>query len=104
MNVYKLRYKNKETAIADLIIKGVYIETEEVLTYVKGVHAVVECGLIVLENGTYDEQGNQINPPIYEDGFHYDIMCEQTIDFGTADITNQIKNPKHAFAGYEVFN
>ena len=104
MNVYKLRYKNKETAIADLIAKRVYVETEEGLSYGKGVHAVVECGLITLENGTYDEQGNEINTPIYADGYHYDIMCEQTIDFGTADITKEIKNPKHTFSGYEVFN
>ena len=101
MNVYKLRYKDKETAIADLIAKGVY---DKELNYMENIHAVVECGLIVLENGTYDEQGNEINPPIYVDGYHYDIMCEQTIDFGTADITKEIKNPKHAFSGYEVFN
>lgn len=104
MNIYKLRYKNKETAIADLIAKRVYIETEEGLSYAKGIHAVVECGLIALENGVYDEQGNEINPPIYAEGYHYDIMCEQNIDFGTADITKEIKNPKHTFSGYEVFN
>lgn len=112
MNIYKLKYTDKETAIADLIAKGVYIETEEGLSYAKGVHAVVECGLIVLENGVYDEGLNEglneglkiIKEPIYAEGYHYDIMCEQNIDFGTADITKEIKNPKHAFAGYEVFN
>lgn len=104
MNVYKLKYKDKETAIADLISTGVYIQTEEGLSYTQGVHAVVECGLIVLENGTYDDKGNEITPPIFADGYHYDIMCEQKIDFGAADITKEIKNPKHEFAGYEVFN
>jgi hypothetical protein len=100
MNVYKLQYKNKETAIADLIAKGVYIETEEGLSYGQGIQAIVEIGLIVLENGTYSEDGTEITPPIFADGYHYDIMCEQEIDFGVADVTDKIKNPKHSFAGY----
>ena len=109
MNIVKLKYSDKETAIADLIAKGVY---DKELNYTKGVHAVVECGLIALENGTYyeglteglNEGLNILKEPIYADGYHYDIMCEQTIDFGTADITKEIKNPKHTFSGYEVFN
>ena len=74
--------------------------------------SVPKCGLIVLENATYDEGLNEgineglniIKEPIYAECYHYDIMCEQNIDFGTADITSQIKNPKHTFSGYEVFN
>jgi hypothetical protein len=54
MNIYKLKYTTKETAIKTLK-KGVYVETEEGLTYGTGIHAVVEIGQIVLENGTYDE-------------------------------------------------
>lgn len=98
MNVYKLRYKNKETAIADLIAKRVYFETEEGLYYEEGVQAIVEIGLIVLENGTYDEDGNEITAPIYADGYHYDIMSIQEIDFGSAEIFP--KNCCHSFAGY----
>jgi hypothetical protein len=37
MEIYKLQYKDKETAIADLIAKGVYIETEEGLSYGQGI-------------------------------------------------------------------
>ena len=100
MKVYKLKYENKETAIADLLAKGVYIETEEVLSYGQGIHAIVEIGLIVLENGTYDEEGNEVTAPVYADGYHYDIMSENEIDFGIADITSLVNNPKHQFAGY----
>ena len=97
MNIYKLNYTDKETAIADLIAKGAYVEIEEVLAYGQGVHAIVEIGLIVLENGTYDEDGNEITAPIYADGYHYDVMSEQNIDFSNAIEPN---NPKHNFAGY----
>jgi len=67
MNIYKLKYPNKETAIADLIAKGVYNED---LSFGKGIHAVVECGLIVLNDGTYSEDGTEITPPIFVDGYH----------------------------------
>ena len=99
MNIAKLKYKDKETAIADLLAKGVYVETEDALVYGQGVQAIVEIGLIVLENGTYDEEGNVITEPIYADGYHFDVMSENKIDFGTNELT--VNNPKHYFAGYE---
>ena len=101
MNIYKLQYKDKETAIDDLLAKGVYIETEDGLSYGQGIHAIVEIGLIVLENGTYDEEFNEITAPVYADGYHFDVMSENEIDFGIYDITSLVNNPKHSFAGYE---
>ena len=96
MNIYKLKYTDKETALADFIAKGIYVEE---LVYAEGIQAVVEIGLIVLTDGTYDENFNEITAPIYADGYHYDIMSIQDIDFGTNEII--VNNPKHNFAGYE---
>jgi len=103
MNIYKLNYTDKETAIADLIAKSVYVEiTDEEnnisLSYGDGVHAIVEIGKIVLTEGTYDDNFVELTPPIFADGYHYDIMCEQEIDFGTNEVV--VNNPKHSFAGY----
>jgi hypothetical protein len=42
MKIYKLLYQDSQTAIADLIAKGVYIETEEGLYYRQGIQAIVE--------------------------------------------------------------
>jgi hypothetical protein len=97
MNIYKLKYQNKEQALSDLISKEVYIETDEGLIFGEGIHAIVDIGLIILEDGTYDENGNQITPPIYIDGYHYDVMCVQEIDFGDKSII--VNNPKHKFLG-----
>lgn len=99
MNIYKLKYTDKETAMADLLAKKVYIETEDCLSYGQGIQAIVEIGLIVLENGTYDEEGNKITAPVYADGYHYDVMSEKDIKFENAI---EVNNPKHTFAGYEV--
>ena len=96
IQIYKLRYSDKETAIADLKAKGVYTED---LSFGNGIHAIVEIGKVILTDGTYDEQGNEITAPIFADGYHYDIMAEIEIDFGSNRIFPN--NPKHAFLGYE---
>jgi len=85
MEIYKLNYKDKETAIADLLAKGVYVEVKDLndepqLTYGKGIQAVVEIGKIVLENGTYD------------------VMSDIEIVFESEIFPN---NPRHNFAGCE---
>ena len=99
MRIYKLRYVNKETAISDLIDKGVYKEIESELIYGEGVHAVVEVGLIIDQEATFDEQVNLLSEQTYREGYHFDIMVEKEMDFGINEITPN--NPKHAFAGYE---
>lgn len=97
MNIYKLQYKDKETAMADLLAKKVYIETEEGLSYGSGIQAIVEIGKIVLENGTYDEDGEELTAPVIAEGCHYDVMSEQEIVFKNEIV---VDNPKHTFAGY----
>ncbi len=94
MNISKLKYPNKETAIADLLAKGVYIENEEQLVYGQGTHAIVEIGLIVDVEGTYDDEGEELTAPVFADGYHFDVMSENEIDFENAI---EPKNPKHTF-------
>ena len=95
MNIYKLTYTTKAAAEKNLNAKGVYVEG---LNYGTGIHAVVEIGKIVTTYATYDEEGNELTAPIYADGYHYDVMCEQDIDFGSNSI--KVKNPKHGFLGH----
>jgi hypothetical protein len=101
MEIYKLNYTDKETAIADLLAKGVYVETTfnnvTSLSYGQGVQAVVEIGKIVEVPGTYDEDFNVITEPIYYDGYAYDVMCEQEIVFESEIFPVDCK---HSFAGY----
>ena len=101
MNRAKLKYKNKDTAMKDLLKKGVYVETtfNEVtsLTYGTGIHAVVEIGQIVLTPPVMEDM-QVITEATYLDGHHFDVMSEQSISFGKAEI--EVNNPKHEFAGY----
>ena len=89
MYIAKLKYTDKETAITDLLAKKVYVEVENLnkeitLAYGQGIQAIVEIGLIVLENGVYDEEFNEITAPIYADGYHFDVMSENEINFENA--------------------
>lgn len=100
MKIYKLHYTDKETAIKDFIKKGVFIEVENInkeiiLSYGKGIQAVVEIGKIVLTNGTYDADFKEIIAPIYADGYAYDIMSDTVIVFESEIFP---KNSKHGFA------
>ena len=97
MRIYKLKYTDKETAIADLIAKGVYQEIDGEMLYADGIDAVVEAGILIDQEATFDEQGNLLTEPIYREGYHFDIMTDNVIDFGENEIFPN--NPKHTFAG-----
>ena len=97
IRIYKLKYPDREYAISDLISNGVYQEIEGELNYCKGIHAVVEIGLIIDQEATFDEQGNLLTEPTYREGYHFDIMAEKEIDFGANEILPN--HPKHTFAG-----
>ena len=98
-NIFKLSYPNKEAAVADLIAKGIYINTDEELSYGNGVQAVVEIGLIMVTPPVMDGM-DIVTPPVYADGYHYDVMSSELYDFGANLV--EPKNPKHAFAGHAI--
>jgi len=97
MKIYKLNYTDKETAIADLLAKGVYVETEDGLVYGQGIQAIVEIGKVIQIPGTYDEEGNVITETIYYDGYAYDVMSDNVIVFESEIFPVDCV---HSFAGY----
>ena len=92
MEIYKLNYTDKETAIADLLAKGVYNKD---LSYGQGIQAIVEIGKIVLTNGTYDADFKVITEAVYADGYAFDVMSDIEIVFESEIFPN---NPVHSFA------
>jgi hypothetical protein len=83
MNIAKLQYKDTETAIADLIAKGVY---NDELSYTNGTQAVVYIGKILKADETY------------YDGVFYDVMTTEVIDFTPNEVFPI--DCVHSFAGY----
>ena len=97
--IYKLIYQDQDTAISDLLQKGVLINTtdlqgNEVVAYAPTTHAVVHIGLIV-DTPAVVEDMKVIKEATYLKGWHVDIMTDLEIKFDNAI---EPKNPKHVFA------
>jgi hypothetical protein len=75
-----------------------YEEGKQYYSKLPDIEAVIYLGRRIAQKGEYDEEGNEITAPVYADGYHFDVMCEQEISFDNAIEPN---NPKHQFAGYE---
>ena len=102
--IYKLNFKDKETAIKDFLKKGVYIEVENMdkeksLAYGKGIQAIVEIGKVIKTQGVYDADFKEVTAPTYAPGYAFDVMSEVEIDFGKNEIFPT--TPMHNFAGCE---
>jgi hypothetical protein len=97
--IAKLIYTDHDSAITDLLAKGVLINTtdldgNEINTYAQSTHAVVYIGKIV-DTPAVVEDMKVIKEATYLKGYHVDVMTDLDIKFD-----NEIKpnNPKHTFA------
>jgi hypothetical protein len=81
MYIGKYQFKDQETVEAKIKALGVSTD-EDGNEYPTHGHAIVKLGHIVLEQGEYDEEGNEIKAPILSDKYHLDVAwkLEDTID------------------------
>lgn len=67
-------------------------------------HSIVKLGYIVLENGVYDDDFNEIKPPILSKKYHVDVMW-QDIDehpYGWKSYSVDLKDAGvHSFFGVD---
>jgi hypothetical protein len=92
--IYQLKYTDKEAAQTHLR-EAVVLDVENEYTSIT--HAVVYIGAIVDVAGTYDEEGNELTPPTFVDGYHVDVMTKVDVDFGAYVVSPS--NPRHKFGG-----
>lgn len=90
--IARLKYTDKEQATLHLIECGVINEN---LTYADITHAVVWLGKLVDKQGEYNEEGEELTPPTYLDGYHVDVMTKEVVDFGEYIV--EPNNPRHTF-------
>ena len=97
MNIYQLKYTDKQEAIFDLMDKGVLQlkaayedEPLRVTPNTDITKAVVWIGKIVDVPATEETEATFI------DGYHVDVMLTETRDFGSAETLP--KTPAHKFA------
>jgi hypothetical protein len=103
MKIYKLKYNNREEGITDFFLKGILFEFdfdgETIISYGDGVSSVVELGDLMLVPPVYDDNGELLTEAIYDNGYCFDIMTENTYDFGTNEVYPE--NPLHSWFGID---
>ena len=103
MDIYKTVFDNELQGKNYLIAQGVWEEvTEDGITsmqFINGTAAVVNIGKIVEFPATYDDEGNELTPAVYFDGWAYDIMSSDILDFGTYEVYPADK-AAHSFLGW----
>ena len=97
--IYKLKYKSESEAIADLLAKGVLVNSTDlqgnnVITYAEDTKAVVYIGRIVDTPAVIENQ-EIVTDATFLDGYHVDVMTDLEIKFDNEIFPN---NPKHRFA------
>jgi hypothetical protein len=101
--IYKTVFTTELEGKIILENKGVWeeisTETSPMFHYINGTKAVVNIGKVVKTPGTYDEDGNQITPPVYYPGWAYDIMTTDILDFGNNEVF-PAEASSHSFYGW----
>ena len=94
MREYKLKYTDKESADADLKLKGI-LDEEGMVT--EG-NSVVQGIKIVEQEATYDENGEVLTEAVFVEGYHVDVLSsDEEIDFGNKLVNPKPITPAHKF-------
>ena len=103
MNIYKTNFPTEQEGFDYLVSQGVWKEvTEEGVTsmqYINGTKSVVGIGRIVDEPADIDAKGKVVAAAVYFDGWAYDILTEDTIDFGKFEVFPD-EDSVHSFFGH----
>jgi len=63
-------------------------------------HSIVKLGNIVLEQGDYDEDGNEVTPPVLSDKYHVDVLWDLS---DTYDDEGNVVYADHPY-GWKTYN
>lgn len=96
MKLFKYEFTDK--AEFDSLVESIQIE-ENGRTIVPNLKATIELGFIKLQDGTYDEQGNLLTPPVHSTKYCIDLIWKddaQPLAFNPYEVFP--KTPKHTIA------
>ena len=104
IRIAKYEFNSKEQAQDKIDALKVEVENEngELELVAQHKHTIVELGNIVLEQGQYDEEGNETVAPVLSDKWHVDVLWQNLDDhpYGwksySVDITDE---GTHSFLG-----
>lgn len=69
------KYEFDSQAQAESKIEALGVATDEDgNTYPTHKHSIVKLGNITLQQGVFDENGNEVTPPVLSDKYHVDVL------------------------------
>jgi len=104
MKIGKYEFSDKKTA--EIKIKSLGVETDEDGNeYPTHKHTIVKLGHIVLEQGEYDEEGNQTKAPLLSEKYHLDVLWvgidKHPYGWASAYVQNIEGQGLHSFSGLD---
>jgi len=100
MKIAKYEFDSQAQAESKIEALGVATD-EDGNTYPTHKHSIVKLGNIVLEQGTYDEDGEEITPPVLSDKYHVDVLWNLSDD--TYDDEGNVVYADHPY-GWKTYN
>ena len=99
IRIAKDQFNSKEQAQSKINDLKVEVENEngELELVAQHNHTIVELGNIVLEQGEYDEEGNEITAPVLSEDYHLDVLWSGL----EADENGEIDHP-YGWKSYAV--
>lgn len=71
---YYRKYTFDSKQQADDLINALPTIEDEGIVYPNHKHTIVKLGFLPLDEGEYDEEGNEITPPILSDKYSVDVL------------------------------
>ena len=106
IRIGKFAFDTKEQA--ETKIQGLGVATgENGNEYPTHKHTIVKLGYIVLQQGTYDENGDELTAPVLSDKYHVDVLFKDidSIPYGWATYKIDVNdNGVHSFLGLNYNN
>jgi len=104
MHIYKLVFdteqQSKQVLIDNNVWEEVTYEGVTTLRYINGTKGVVYIGKVIKTQGTYDQDGHEITPPIYYDSVAYDVMSTDELELEQYRVYPN-GTAAHQFYGYK---
>lgn len=111
------KYEFQDEATAQARIDALpHQEDEDGNSYPAYSHTIVKLGNVIIEQGTYDDEGNELTAPVLADNYSIDVLWNATelgleedgdIDYPYGWRTKEIEvegNGVHTFAGWSYTN
>ena len=102
MKLFK-KYEFDSQAQAEAKIDALPSETIDDIKYPAHNHAIVKLGFIIIEQGQYDDELNEIKAPVLSDKYSVDVLWDNLNEspYGWKSYEIQVEgNGVHTFAGW----